>query len=259
MQWSKDAEKAVSKVPFFVRKRVKKKIEEEAALKGAQEVQIEHVETCRKRFLNDMESEIQGYQVESCFGTGGCPNRVVANGNFAERVEGRLKNKNVKAFLKQRVQGSLKMHHELRVSISECPNACSRPQIVDIGLIGACRPDATGEPCTQCGSCLEVCKENAVGLPKKTAGPVIDYEKCLYCGHCSKVCPSGALREGLRGYRILVGGKLGRHPQLGKELSGIHPEEEAILIVERTIDHYLKHNLAGERLGVILNRVNFDQ
>ena len=35
------------------------------------------------------------------------------------------------------------MHHEFRVSLSACPNACSRPQIVDIGLIGAVTPVLT--------------------------------------------------------------------------------------------------------------------
>jgi F0F1-type ATP synthase membrane subunit b/b' len=31
MKWTKDAEEALSKVPFFVRKRVRKRVEEEAA------------------------------------------------------------------------------------------------------------------------------------------------------------------------------------------------------------------------------------
>jgi dissimilatory sulfite reductase (desulfoviridin) alpha/beta subunit len=42
--------------------------------------------------------------------------------------------------LKKIVRGSLRIHHEFRISISDCPNACSRPQITDIGLIGACHP-----------------------------------------------------------------------------------------------------------------------
>ena len=35
MQWNKDAEEAVAKVPFFVRKRVKKRVETEAQQAGA--------------------------------------------------------------------------------------------------------------------------------------------------------------------------------------------------------------------------------
>lgn len=259
MQWSKSAEKAVSQVPFFVRKRVRRKVEEEAARKGSQEVRLEHVEACRRRFLTDMESEVQSYQIETCFGSGGCPNRAVVNGSLPGKIEGLLSGKNLKEFLKERVQGPLKMHHELRVSISDCPNACSRPQIVDIGLIGACRPEASGEPCTRCGACLEVCKESAISLPEETDSPVLDLDKCLSCGQCIRACPSGAIKEGLQGYRVLIGGKLGRHPQLGMEIGGIFSEGETILLVERILDYYLKHNTAGERLGAILNREPFRQ
>ncbi len=73
MKWSEEAEAAVSKVPFFVRKRVKKRVEEEALRCGAKEVLLEHVHTCQKRFLNRMEDEVKGYQVETCFGPTGCP------------------------------------------------------------------------------------------------------------------------------------------------------------------------------------------
>ena len=58
----------------------------------------------------------------------------------------------------------MKMHHEFRVSISDCPNACSRPQIADLGLIGARRPRVTDETCSQCGACVEVCREEAISL-----------------------------------------------------------------------------------------------
>ena len=137
MQPTKDAEQAVGKVPFFVRKRVKKRVEEEAARSGSSVITLEHVKTCQKRFLNQMEEEVKGFQVEPCFGSTGCPNRAVAMTPSPKKVEALLARKNLKSFLKEGAQGPLKMHHEIRVSISECPNACSRPQISDIGLIGA--------------------------------------------------------------------------------------------------------------------------
>ena len=56
------------------------------------------------------------------------------------------------------------MYHEFRISISHCPNACSQPQIVDVGLIGACRPEVTGEDCTLCGECLQICRETAISI-----------------------------------------------------------------------------------------------
>lgn len=53
-------------------------MEEEAAGHDASEVTIEHVRACQKRFLDRMEDEVRGFQVETCFGPGGCPNRAVA-------------------------------------------------------------------------------------------------------------------------------------------------------------------------------------
>lgn len=259
MKWTHQAEEAISKVPFFVRKKVRKKVEEEAARGHSEEVRMEHVLACQKRFLNNMEEEVRGYQVEACFGSGGCPNRALISNELVQRLEALLHGRDLRAFLKERVKGPLKMHHEFRISLSDCPNACSRPQIVDIGLIGACSPQITGEVCTQCGSCTEVCKEGAMALRESPSPPSIDMQRCVSCGQCIGVCPSGTLQPSKRGFRILVGGKLGRHPQLGKELPGIHSIEDTLHIVDRCINHYLKHNLSGERFGSILNRTGIDE
>jgi dissimilatory sulfite reductase (desulfoviridin) alpha/beta subunit len=146
MKWTREAEEAVSKVPFFVRKRVRKRVEEEAAGVGAGEITLEHVQTCQQRFLNRMEEEVKGFRVETCFGPSGCPNRAVAYDDLPRKIEDLLSRRNLKSFLKGKAKGPLKLHHEFRVSISDCPNACSRPQIADIGLIGARRPNISRSP-----------------------------------------------------------------------------------------------------------------
>ena len=252
MKWSNEAREALSMVPFFVRKRVKKRVEEEASRCGAKKVKIEHVRTCQKRFLNRMEDEVKGFQVENCFGSTGCPNRAVNSDGLPQKIEQILSGKDLRAFLKERVDGPLKMHHEFRVSISDCPNACSRPQIVDIGLIGACNPEVSDKACTQCEACVEVCKENAISL--KDDVPVVDNSKCLSCSQCIQACPTGTLREGAKGYRILVGGKLGRHPRLASEFTGIHELKATLTVVDSCLDHYRRHCLQGERFGEILEK-----
>ena len=252
MKWTEEANEAISKIPFFVRKRVKKRVEEEALRCGAKEVSLEHVKTCQRRFLTQMEDEVKGYQVETCFGPTGCPNRAVSWKDLTEKIEDRIAGRNLKSFLKERVQGPLKLHHEFRVSISDCPNACSRPQIVDLGLIGARRPKISDAVCNQCEACVEVCREGAISLSDQ--GPVIDYAKCLSCGQCIAACPVGTLQEEARGFRILVGGKLGRHPRLGRELTGIYSLEKALKVVDRCLDHYQRYCTKGERFGEILER-----
>jgi anaerobic sulfite reductase subunit C len=256
MEWTKEAEQALSRVPFFIRKRVRKRVEEEAEGAGSNRVTMTHVRTCQERFLTRMDDEVRGYQVETCFGPSGCSNRAFACDDMFARIDQALSARGLKDFLKGRVGGPLKMHHEFRVSISDCPNACSRPQIVDLGLIGACMPLVTEMACSRCGACVEVCREGAVEL--KDNGPALDESACLACAQCIKACPTGTLADGQKGYRVLVGGKLGRHPRLAQELPRVHSIEGAMDMVGRCLDHYQAHCLKGERFGEILERTGPD-
>jgi anaerobic sulfite reductase subunit C len=218
-------------------------------------VTTDHVRNSQKRFLNEMDQEVQGFQVESCFGPSGCPNRAVEGEGLGQELDDLLAKRDLKTFLRERVQGPLKMHHEFRVSLSCCPNACSRPQIVDFGIIGVRHPRITNDPCSQCRACVEVCKEEAIHLSQDEEKPVIDLTRCLSCGQCIAVCPTGTLQEDFQGFQILVGGKLGRHPQLGKDLGRIFSKEELFEQLNRYLDLYQTNNQKGERLGEILNRL----
>ncbi|HSW62111.1 MAG TPA: 4Fe-4S dicluster domain-containing protein [Dissulfurispiraceae bacterium] len=258
MKWLPDAEAAVAKVPFFVRKRVKQRVEEEAARCGSPIVTLEHVDTCRNRFLNKMEDEVKGFRVEACFGTSGCPNRAVSDNAMAQRIEELAASKNIRQFLTEQVSGALKLHHEFQVVLADCTNACSRPQIADIGIIGACRPAMTDAECSTCGACVDACREGAIALADRVVYPEIDFAKCLACGKCMSVCPTGPLRRGTEGYRVLVGGKLGRHPQLGRELPRILTRDEALRVVDAALDFYRERSLAGERFGEVLGRGGYE-
>jgi len=257
VDWTDEAKQAIARVPFFVRKRVKKRVEEEAGRCGAKIVTVEHVRTSQQRFLKNMEDEVKGYQVETCFGPSGCPNRAVICESLPADLEKTLSGRKLKDFLKGRVEGPLKMHHEFRVSVSDCPNACSRPQIVDVGLIGACVPELSESACSECGACVDSCKESAVTL--RDGRPFLDASRCLTCGQCVRVCPTGTLREGKKGYRILVGGKLGRHPRLGEELPQIYDSDETLRMLDRCLDLYQQCCRSGERFGEILEREGTDR
>ena len=255
MKWDDEAEKALSRVPFFVRKRVKKRVEDEARSKGADVVNMSHMNASRKRFLSNMEQEVKGYGVDTCFGAGGCPNRACHTEDLPEKLEKVLNGKDLRSFLQEKVKGPLKMHHEFRVSVSDCPNGCSRPQIADFGLMGAERPKVSKEPCNACGVCEEICKEEAVLLQGETVR--IDESRCLVCGQCIGVCPTGTLISAEKGYRILLGGKLGRHPRLAEVLPSIYSSARVLETLDQCLDHYRRFSIGGERFGEILERVPY--
>jgi anaerobic sulfite reductase subunit C len=246
------------KVPFFVRKRVRGRVEEEARQTGRTIITIAEVKATQKRYLAGMASEVKGYQLDICFGPSGCPNRIEADDGFVEKIEELIKGADLLSFLKTTVKGELKFHHELRVTLADCPNACSQPQIKDIGIISAQRPKIGAVPCSRCGACLETCQENAIELDHDT-GPTIKARRCIACGQCLRVCPTGTLIEQDKGYRIQLGGKLGRHPQLARELYGIYSQAAVLEIVKTCLDLYKSKSRNGKRFGQVLTQEDIIQ
>jgi dissimilatory sulfite reductase (desulfoviridin) alpha/beta subunit len=250
MKWTSEAESAIKKVPFFVRKRVKARVEKEAYDAGKAMVTLAEVKATQQRYLSGMASEIKGYRIEGCFGGGGCPNRICDSDSLMHNIEAIFETEDLLGFLKSRVSGDLKFHHEFAMAIADCPNACSQPQIRDIGIIGAKKPSITEEICTQCGACIDICKENAITI--ESGSPRIDENRCLFCGQCIGVCPSGTIAEGEKGFRILLGGKLGRHPRLAEEIPGIFSQDEILGIAKSCIALYKQHSNTGQRFAAIL-------
>ncbi len=259
MKWAPEADDTIKKVPFFVRKKVRARVEKEARDAGKTVITLADVKTTQARYLGNMSSEIKGYQLDTCFGPGGCPNRAVVSDGLLHKIEGLLKAEDLLGFLKASVNGELKFHHEFRITLADCPNACSQPQIKDIGIIGACTPQLTEEPCTLCEACLDACKEKAITLDSEKEGPQIDMDLCLYCGKCMQACPTRTIAEGRKGFRVQLGGKLGRHPQLAKELPGIYSEEQVLLIVKECLQFYKQTSKQGKRFGQILMPADFDE
>ena len=255
MRWTPEAEAAIKKVPFFVRKKVNLRVEREAAGDGRSVVDIEAVNTTRKRYLRGMADEVKGYQLDTCFGAGGCPNRAVSSDNLVTSLEQLLERADLLTFLKEQVGENLKFHHEFRVSVADCPNACSQPQIKDIGIIGAVIPFITVDTCIHCGKCVEVCPDEATALDETVA---IDPERCMACGKCILSCPTGTIGEAARGYRMLLGGKLGRNPRLARELPGIFNEPDVLRIVDACIAIFKDKSRGGKRFAEVLTDDDVD-
>lgn len=259
MQWSPDAENAIKRVPFFVRKRVRGRVEQEARGAGKASVDLADVRAAQERYLKSMAAQVKGYQLDTCFGPSGCPNCIGPDGGaLLERIEAYLRKSDLAGFLRSKGVTDLKFHHEFRVTLAECPNACSQPQIKDIGIIAALFPAISKSSCAGCNACMDTCREQAVRICGDTPAPTFHAEGCMACGQCIPPCPTGTLVEGVRGYRVQLGGKLGRHPRLARELPGLYDAQTVLDIVAACVNLYKNKNRHGERFAELFDATDFD-
>ncbi len=130
----------------------------------------------------------------------------------------------------------LMSHSRLKIAASGCPNACSQVQIKDLGIIAYISPELVGE-CVACGECERVCREGGVEV-----GEVAVFnENCIGCGDCVRACPENAIGGEVR-FRVLAGGRLGRHPKLAEVVGDVSSLENALEIIKAGIELSAKEN-----------------
>ncbi len=256
MEWEREAEEYLKKVPFFVRGRVKREIEKYLAERGLKRVTLDGVLSAKSALIDKMSQAERAFEVSGCFGLNSCPNALTTSEELLKKLEQVLEEEKISDLLREKVKGPLKAHHKFKVLLSECPNACSQIYIADFALHGVVKVDVDPKACSFCGSCVEVCEESAINLTD--FGPLVNEERCVGCGHCIKICPESALTEAFKGYKIYLGGKLGRHPRLATFLT-YAKEDEVIALFKKVVQFYKENNIKGERLGTILERVGWDR
>lgn len=160
------------------------------------------------------------------------------------------------AFVAEKTNGVIRRHDVFSVSLAGCANACSNPHIADLGLIAVWRPELNTPACAGALACAKgqtdapcaaACPEKAVKFVSRK--PSIDRKTCLDCGRCLKACPHMALSSGPRGWRVYVGGRLGRHPRLATPLPGLVQSRELPQILAACLDLHIKHHRPGARFG----------
>ncbi|RLB61984.1 MAG: sulfite reductase [Deltaproteobacteria bacterium] len=258
MEWQPEAEKKLSRSPSFIRKKIRTMVEAEASSQGALLVTVKHLLDCREKFFAKQKTSresLPGYSLETCLGSDGCPNNLIDDYQLIEQLETLLASRDLPTFFRKKVTGPPKFHHQFSIVIAGCPNACSRPQIADLGIIGVSQPRISEEACSGCGICVENCPDQAITLGKDGLSPTLSTPPCLSCGRCIVVCPTETIIESTRGFRLLVGGKLGRHPQLGQELPGIYSARETLTMAKKCLDIFQQHNQYGERFGEVLKHL----
>jgi len=146
---------------------------------------------------------------------------------------------------------------KMRIALSGCPNACTSPMLNEIGIIGRVRPLRTPGLCTGCGTCVEYCKERAIVIKRGIS--VLDPAKCVQCGVCVQSCPFDLLKADDRHYLILVGGRRGRHPRIGRELLTLENEDLVIYVIEKIVTWVYRRAWSGRLLSEQLDDLQFEK
>ena len=264
MEWDKPATLLLEKAPPFVQKIVREKVETLARERGKTIVTEAEVVAARESFMGkpnpqhtmakqptdneklsilrkyskyfDKEGNPVLYQVKSCRGAEvNCPFLITDSDILSDKLRNRLEELHFTEKLIDKVEGQILPHHSMKLAVSGCPNSCSMPQIKDFG-VHAVEPVSVNPDCKciECMKCVETCREDAITV--KNVQVTIDKEKCVHCGLCAKVCPTGTIKAEEKKYRVMIGGKVGRHPKFALDLLPQADESATLKALDVCVD-----------------------
>lgn len=196
------------------------------------------------------------YKVDTCrAGYSFCPTQIFNLKGLKQETEALLKRLNFTQRLADKLpdDAMILAHHHFKVGLSGCVNGCATPEAKSFGVSGTARPCVTDKECDQGFGCVDTCKRGAIVI--RDGGPVINRNLCDGCGQCIKVCPHGVLVAEEKGYKVFVGGRLGRFHQAGYELFKMADQAMVLKALEATVETYLAEAAGEEHLSALLNRI----
>ena len=154
---------------------------------------------------------------------------------------------------------TVKLPHKFKIAVGGCPNNCVKPDLNDLGIIGQLIPNYDEDECNGCKKCsvVSACPMGAASLADGVME--IDPEVCNHCGRCVGKCRFDAIEDGIRGYKVYLGGRWGKKVAQGRALSHIFRTEEEVLdVVEKAILLFREQGKTGERFSQTIDRLGFE-
>ena len=149
--------------------------------------------------------------------------------------------------------------HKFKIAVGGCPNNCVKPELNDVGIVGQFIPSPSSELCRSCRDCSAE-KACPTGAARKTDGLLrIDRTMCINCGLCASSCSFGAV-DGMKGYKILIGGRWGKKSSRGRALGKVFTDTgEVLAAVESAVLLFREKGAPGERFADMIERIGFSE
>jgi len=212
---------------------------------------FQRMEQSARRIL-DKDSEL--FQVETCYT---CKNTLLSLSMLSklkDEISSKFKELRVTERIYEKLPGerSRVLHNRINVALSGCQAGCSFPETKTFGVVLVSMPMVTDAVCSGCFDCVDACSQGAIVI--RGGAPKINNDLCDHCGACVKACPTGTLESFRQGYRILVGGKLGRLHQRGFELYKMADRETLFKALEASVDFFLTRANGPKEFTALLRR-----
>lgn len=190
---------------------------------------------------------------KACRGTqGACPHSLVNGRPISKSIEDAVRNSTYAQPAGRLIHSGVLHRPGPRIALAACPNACTEPQTKDVGIIATVMPVGIGSDCIGCGECERICREKAIEVADGQAQILTG--RCVACGGCISRCPERAIRSSGLHFRLLVGGRMGRHPRFAEELCVVD-NSDAAGTVRTLLNRIAHHAKQGDRASSVVERI----
>lgn len=152
-----------------------------------------------------------------------------------------------------------KFPHKFKIAVGGCPNNCMKPDLNDVGVVGARKPIFDPRKCKGCAKCkvIEACPID--DCCEIIGGKLMIRKNCLWCGRCVGACNFGAVDESEDGMKVYMGGRWGKQVKIGTLISHFfETDDEVVAFIENALLYFMENGKPGERLESTLERLGFE-